>query len=145
MRYLPALLLILSAPLWAKDKTLPDSAYEDATLVSFRAVTTGTSCSHQADTTGDVDATTDDDGHTTGTVKSTTNGNTSCSDTGWIYYTLQVGEHVYVVHHAITFGYRASDLKGQLPGTHILVRTDAKGFYVKVGNKESKFVIVEAK
>jgi len=137
-------LALLSPAAFAKDKQ-PDSAFQDATLVSFRAVATGSSCKHTASTTGNVEASTDEGGNTTGTVKSTTDGNTNCRDTGWMYYTLQVGDHTYVVHNAITFGYRDSDLKGQLPGAHVLVRTDAKGFYVRVGNKESKFVVVEAK
>ena len=146
MKFIPiALTLALLSPVaFAKDKQ-PDSAFQDATLVSFRAVATGSSCSHAASTTGNVVASTDEGGNTTGTVKSTTDGNTNCRDTGWMYYTLQVGDHTYVVHNAITFGYRDSDLKGQLPGAHVLVRTDAKGFYVRVGNKESKFVVVEAK
>jgi len=31
-----------------------------------------------------------------------------------------------------------------LPGAHVQVRTDEKGFYVKVGKRESKYAIVGA-
>lgn len=136
-------LLLLSSVAWAKNKPAPTD-YQDAVLVSFRAVTTGSSCSHNLTTSGNVDATTDNDGNTNGTVKATTEGSTDCSNTGWIYYTISVGGHTYVVHHAVTFGYRNSNLRGQLPGAHLQVRTDAKWFYVRVNNKESKFVVVEA-
>jgi hypothetical protein len=136
-------LALLSPAALAKDKQ-PDSSFQDATLASFRVVTTGSSCSHAASTTGNVEASTDEDGQTSGTISSTTNGDTSCGNTGWIYYTLQVGDHTFVVHHAPP-AFKSSDLKGLLPGAHVLVRTDSKGFYIRVGNKESKFVVAEAK
>lgn len=137
------LLALFIPPAWAKDKH-PNADFQDATLVSFREVATGSSCSHYGSTTGNVQASTDDNGETSGSINSTTNGSTSCSDTGWIYYTLQVGEHNFVVHRAPPF-FKSSDLKGLLPGTHVLVRTDSKGLYIRVGDKESKFVVVEAK
>jgi hypothetical protein len=143
VKKLALIVLLLSPAVWAKEKPAP-ADYQDAVLVSFRTVATGSSCSHSSTTSGNVDATTDDDGNTTGTVKATTEGSTNCSDTGWVYYTIAVGSHTYVVHHAVTFGFRNSNLYRQLPGTHLQVRTDAKGFYVLVNNKESKFVVVEA-
>ena len=144
VKNLVLIILLLSPAAWAKEKPSP-ADYQDAVLVSFRSVATGSNCSHSSTTSGNVDATTDDEGNTTGTVRATTNGSTSCNDTGWVYYTITVGEHAYVVHHAVAFLYKSSDLKNQLPGAHVLVRTDSKGFYVRVNDKESKFVVVEAR
>lgn len=138
-----ALLVFCSTVAAAKDK--PPHVYEDGVLVSFRSVATGTSCSQVGNTSGNVDATTDDNGNTSGTVKSTSTGSMDCAPTGWVYYTLAVGDHTYVVHHAPQAWNRSSDLRGELPGTHVQVRFDKKGLYVRVGSKESKFVIVEAK
>jgi hypothetical protein len=143
MKRLTLILLLLSSAAWAKEKAAP-ADYQDAVLVSFRTVATGSSCSHSSTTSGNVDATTDDDGNTTGTIKATTEGSTDCSNTGWVYYTLSVGNHTYVVHHAVAFRFRSSNLHGQLPGAHLQVRMDGKAFYVRVNNKESKFVVVEA-
>lgn len=147
MKIFPVLTLslALTAPsMWAKDKH-PNADFQDATLVSFREVATGSSCSHVSSTTGKMEASTDESGQTSGSIDSTTSGDTSCRDTGWIYYTLQVGDHTFVVHHAVAPFFRSSDLKGLIPGTHVLVRTDSKGLYIRVGDKESKFVVVEGK
>jgi hypothetical protein len=130
-------------PLLAKDK--PQYIYQDGVLVSFRAVATSTSCSQETSTKGNIDANTDDDGYTSGTVESTSTGSINCTPRGWIYYTIAAGGHTYVVHHAVEAWNRASDLHRQLPGAHVQVRFDKKGLYIRVGTKESKFVIVEAK
>ena len=54
-------LALLSPAALTKDKQ-PDSSFQDATLVSIRAVTSGSSCSHTASTTGNVEASTDENG-----------------------------------------------------------------------------------
>jgi hypothetical protein len=86
-----ALAGVLAVPAFAKDKA-PDSAYQDAVLVKFVTVTTGSACSHSANTNGTVDATTDDDGNTSGTVKASTSGSTDCSNVTMRHYTLTVGQ-----------------------------------------------------
>lgn len=138
-------LLLLSCVTVAAAKSKPAHVYQDGVLVSFRSVTTGTSCSQEGSTNGNIDATTDADGSTSGTMKATSTGSVNCVPTGWVYYTIAVGDHTYVVHHAIEAWHRSSNLRGQLPGVHVQVRFDKKGLYVRVGGKESKFVIVEAK
>lgn len=130
----------------AKDKhSRPDSNYQDGTLVSFRNVATGSSCSHTAETTGDVDATTDDNGNTSGTVKSTTRGSTDCANSYKRLYTIRYAESTLVIAHAPEIWNRPSVLARQLPGAKIKVRYDGKHLFVKVGEKESKFDIVEGK
>ncbi len=158
------LLMVLAAAILcpiasAKDKALLDSAYQDAMLVKFVTVTTGTSCSHKSNTTGTVDATTDADGNTDGTVRATTSGSTNCSNDITRYYTISVGEQTFVIEPEMTKGQKGaalatmgwsavfakqSVLANQLPGVHILVRSDAAGLWVKVGKRESRFRMVDA-
>jgi len=59
-------------------------------------------------------------------------------------YTIQVGSNTYVLEPLPVFLYKSSVLMNQLPGTHLLVRTDGHSFYVKIGNRESHYGIVEA-
>lgn len=126
-------------------KSHPALDYQDGVLVSFRAVTTGTNCSHEAKTTGDVDADTDDNGHTSGTVSAKTNGSTDCSNTYERLYTVQSGEHTYVLEYEGAAFYRPSVLAKCLPGMQVKVASDGKHFYVRIGEKESRFQIIEAK
>jgi len=76
------------------------------------------------------------------------------------YYTLTCGEHTYTLRPEMTtnekrvalasLGYAAffmknSVLEKRLPGTRVLLRTDAKGAWVKLDKRESRFEIVEAR
>lgn len=152
---LPILLLCLSA--FAKDK--PHYTYQDALLVSFRDVVSGSSCVHSSETTGDVKANTDD-GYTSGTVNATTTGTSECSNNASRLYTINVAGQTYIIRHSMTGGQMAtamvtmgwgalfmkqSVLANQLPGTHVFVRSDEHGLYVKLGKRESRFKVVEAK
>lgn len=143
MRYLLALLLVCALPGFAKDK--PQRNYQDGILVSFRTVTTGTSCNHEAKTTGNVDAHTSEQGSTSGTVQADTKGSTDCSNTYERLYTVQSGGNTYVLEYEGAAFYRPSVLAKSLPGTQVKVASDGKHFYVRIGKKESKFQIVEAK
>lgn len=143
-------LLILSTSAFAKSKQ--DRDYHDALLVSFRTVTTGSVCSSSGHTNGTVD----DEGN----VSATTNSSGDCSNTQLRYYTVELGSNTYVLaptHSgkskagaALTFGWgalawKSSVLANEMPGSHVLLASDPSGFYVKVGNRESKFTLVEAK
>ena len=67
-------------------------------------VTTGSSCSHSSNTTGTVDATTDDDGSTNGTVRATTSGSTNCSNDTTRHYTISVSQQTFVIEPELTKG-----------------------------------------
>jgi len=135
----------------AKDKQHPDSDYQDAVLVKFVTVTTGTDCSHRSNTSGQVDD--------NGSVSADTNGSTSCSDITKRHYTLSVGQQTYIIEPEPTKGQKGaalatlgwsaafakqSVLAAQLPGTHVLVRSDAEGFWVKLGKRESRYRVISA-
>ena len=130
----------------ARDKGKGD--WQPGVLVSFRTVTTGSSCS------GNVDAKVDEAGQVNGSTEST------CSDRRLRFYTIQVEGQTFVVapdhtgkQKAVgmaTLGWSAAFAKGsvlrdQLPGAHIQVRSDPSGLFIRVGKKESKFTIVEAR
>jgi hypothetical protein len=121
----------------AQAKPHKDVQYQDAVLLSFRNVATGSSCT----STGSGKAKTDDNGDTEGN----TSGQTDCSNNIVRRYTVQLGNITYVLVRAYGFSFKSSVLANQLPGTHVLVRTDEHGFYVKIGDRESRYDIVEAK
>jgi hypothetical protein len=144
------LLFCCSVSAYAKDKAEPQ--YQDGVLISFRTISTGSSCSSYGNTNGSVDD--------NGKIVSATHSTGSCSNNVVRLYTIKVADQTYVVRHAATGGQKAtalatmgwgalfmkqSVLANQLPGTHVLVRSDPHGFYVKMGKKESKFEVVEAK
>ena len=125
--------------------------WQDAVLVNFRTVQSGSACS----SSGTVNGTVDESGNVTGR----THGNSSCVTITTRFYTLSAGEHTYVLRHELTAGKKAtviatlgygalfmknSVLANQLPGVHVLARTDPKGFWVKIGSRESKYQVVEA-
>jgi hypothetical protein len=130
-----ALCFLLCSQAWAK--THKDAKYQDAVLVSFRDVTSGSSCS----SSGTVQANTDDSGDTTGTASSRGN----CSNNTVRQYTVQVGSHTYVLVYGYNFLNLHNDLAKQLPGAHFLVRFDKRGIYVRAGKKEALYDIVAAK
>lgn len=126
MRYLLVVMLLCSLA-YAKDKR----HYQDAVLVSFKTVTTGQSCQGSASTQKSNDLKTE--------------ANASCQDTTGAFYTVAEGGHELVLRPRMRFLNRASVLSGLLPGTHLQISSDSKAVYVKVGDKESKFDLVEAK
>jgi len=127
--------------------------YREATLVNFKTVETGSTCSSSGSVSGQVD----DSGDVTGR----TSGNSSCSANMTRYYTLRSGEHTYTLRYDMTakkkaavvasLGYarffmKSSVLNKRLPGTKVLLRSDEKGAaWVKIGNRESRYEIVEAR
>jgi hypothetical protein len=128
-----ALLLILAMPTFAKDKH-PDSDYQDGTLVSFRTASTGSSCSNQGQATGSVDD--------SGNVNASSRGSSNCSDDLVRYYTIRSGDSTLVIAPVVVF---RSVLSNQMPGATFRMRFDGKHVFVKIGDKESKFSVVEAK
>ena len=120
---------------WAKPHK--DSEYRDAVLVSFRTVETGTSCSSN----GKIEAKTDDSGNT----KGSTSDNTNCSTSIVRQYTIKLGDNTYVIVYGYNFLNLHNVLATQLPGAHMLIRPDKDGFFVRIGNKEARYEIVEAK
>jgi hypothetical protein len=158
MKPLIALVLLGSALAFAKDK--PQYTYQDGVLVAFHTEHTGTRCSQSADTSGTVNANTDDSGNTSGTVRSTTSGTTSCKDTERPLYTVKSGDNVFVLtpdHGAgakagemLSLGWsttfaKNSVLANRLPGTALLLRGDGKHYYVKIGNRESMYATVDVR
>jgi hypothetical protein len=128
-----ALLVSLSTlTAFAKDKH-PDSDYQDGTLVSFRTVTTGSSCTQQADTKGNVDD--------NGNVKANTSGSANCSDDIERQYTIKSGDSTLVI--APILGFRHV-LSSSMPGATFRMRFDGKHVFVKIGDRESKYEIVGA-
>ena len=156
-RLIFCVLLISSVCSFAKDKSAV--AYQDAVLVDFRTVDSGSSCSTTGNTNGTVNSTSD----TTGTVNATTTASTQCVNHTESIYTLSLGGHVYQLVVAVNPARVAtamipilgpayliatrnnSVLYGVLPGTHVQVRTEEGGkFFVKVGKRESKYKLVGA-
>jgi hypothetical protein len=145
MRYLALMLLCCSV---AFCQTAP-SDYREATLVGFRTITAGSSCS----SSGTVAANAND----SGSVNGTTQAETYCSDNLVRLYTVQVDNNVFVLRRTIskkqtamvlgTMGYggffllHKDVLANQLPGAPILIRSQGSGFQIKVGKKESLYSI----
>ena len=130
----------------------PTPSYQDATLVSFRNVTTGAHCS----TSGTEEASATSSTTAAGTSSSQTN----CANSQSRLYTLKVGDGTYVVRAKLsmkgkalavgTMGWgvlfvKRGVLYGLLPGTALSVRTDPEGFHVKVAGRETLYEIVEAR
>jgi len=149
----------MALPALAKQK--PAYTYEDGVMIDFQMVNSGKHCSTSADTRGDIDARTDDEGNTRGTVEAHTSGSTVCSNTRRAVYRVSVGEHVYtlepyvgadrvaaamvpIVGLAYLAAKKQSVLYGVLPGTHVEVRTESGAFYVRVGKRESKYRLAGA-
>ena len=124
-----------------------DAAYRDAVLLSFRDVASGASCS------GSVRAHSGSSGDVTGQT------DTDCSQNYQRQYSIQMGKQIFVLVFtgsakaraaaAATLGFssmfsKSSALRDQLPGAHLLIRSDSSGVYVKVGKRESRYRIVEA-
>ena len=139
MRYATVVLLFLCVSAFAATK----NDYQDAVLVSSRMVSVGSSCS------GSTDGKVDDDGR----INADTTSN--CSNRFGALYTISLHDQTFTLRPAatkkelLTLGwsnfFKASVLHNQLPGSHILVRSASDGVHVKVGKRESKYEVVEAK
>jgi len=122
---------------FAKTKERPDSDYQDGVLVSFRTDAAGSNCSSSGSVKGSVD----DDGE----VEGTTDSSGSCHNISVRLYTIKVGDSTFVIKHAPENWNRRSVLDQQLPGFRFKVRTQKDKLYIKVGERESPFFLVEAK
>jgi hypothetical protein len=156
MKALLALPLVLVASTSILTAQTVSSDYRDAVLVSFRTVTNGSDCTSN----GTVKANTDDTGNTSGKTSSST----SCSDSTLTLYTLHVGDNTFVLQPTLsgketarnaaivigTIGYgalflrKACSLRNQLPGTHVLIRSQGNNVQVKVGKRVSLYTVVSA-
>lgn len=114
-----------------------EAQYQDAVLVSFKDVKNGSSCS----SSGSIKAKTDDSGDTEGSTSSQTN----CSNKIVRQYTIQLGSNTFVLVYGYNFLNLHNDLSKQLPGAHLRVRSDKSRFYIRIGDKEVRYDIVEAK
>ncbi len=130
-----ALSFLLCSQTWAKSHK--DADYQDAVLVSFRDVKTDSSCT----SSGTVKASTDSSGDTTGSTSSETN----CRNRIVREYTVRLGSNTFVIVYGYNFLNLHNDLSKLLPGAHLRVRSDKGGLYVRIGDKEARYDIVEAK
>jgi len=121
---------------FAKAKERPDSDYQDGVLVSFRTAAAGSSCSSSGTVKGAVDE--------SGNVEGTNNSTGSCNDISVRLYTIKVGKNTFVIKHAPENWNRKSVLEQQLPGFQFKVRTQNDKLYLRVGERESPFFVVEA-
>jgi len=120
----------------AKTKERPDSDYQDGVLVSYRTVAAGSNCSSSGSVKGSVD-----DG---GDIEGTNSSSGSCYDVGARLYTIKAGGNTFVIKHAPENWNRKSVLDQQLPGFKFKVRTQKDKLFIKVGERESPFFLVEA-
>lgn len=152
MRLLASLFLACSVAA-AQTAQIP---YQDAVLVSYKLVSTGTDCASN----GTVSGKADDNGKVTGAANSTS----SCSESEIRQYMIQVGPNTFALRPTIsgpqlaseaaltvaTLGYGALFIRNrdvlvnQLPGAHILIRSHGSGFQIKVGKKDSLYSVAGA-
>lgn len=126
---------LLCSQAWAKPHK--DADYQDAVLVSFRDVKADSSCT----SSGTVKANTDSSGDTTGSTSSETN----CRNRIVRQYTVRLGSNTIVIVYGYNFLNLHNDLSKLLPGAHLRVRSEKSGLYVRIGDKEARYDIVEAK
>lgn len=127
--------------------------------MDFHMENHGTTCGTSGNTQGHINAQTDDDGNTNGTVTATNNSSTTCTPLTRAYYTVKIADHTYVLMPApslertgvalFTLGvgtlfFRDSALYGVLPGTPIKVSADGGTFHVKVEKRESAYKLESA-
>ena len=143
-------LLVLGASHAYSKTAPPNSDYQAAVLAGFKSVADGSQCS----SSGSVSAVDD----------RTVSTSSSCSSSWSRRYTIIVGQQIFILEPTLTgkqtaknaaltigtLGYgalfiRQKDvLSNQLPGANILIRSIAKGFEIKVGKKESAYLLVGA-
>ena len=138
-RYLSLCILLCAVVsiAFAKTKERPDSDYQDGVLVSFRTVAAGSNCSSSGSMKGSVDE--------SGNVEGKADHSGSCQDVNVRLYTIKVGDNTFVIKHAPENWNRKSVLEQQLPGFKFKVRAQKDKLYIKVGERESPFFLVEAK
>ena len=144
-------LFLMASLLPAKDK-VTDRSYQSAVLVNFRAQESGMYCSGSGTVRGEENE--------SGEITGSTSGSSRCDPRATWYYTVTTGEHVYVIRPAVTgkqvglaaatLGYpnffrKGSVLQNQMPGSKVLLRSNEHALWVKVGKRESRFEIVEAR
>jgi hypothetical protein len=144
-RFVLGLTLLCSAIAMAKDS--PVSDYQEGVLVSSRVVTIGSSCSGNAET--DMQSTSDT------TASARTSSTANCSDIRKMIYRINSGESVFELEPMHSKGAVAtaflpmgaaflknSSLANRLPGTHVLLRADGSGVFVKVDKREARYQMV---
>jgi hypothetical protein len=139
LRHLPLCILfcVVVTIAFAKTKEHPDSDYQDGVLVSFRTAAAGSNCSSSGSVKGSV--------NDSGDVEGGTDSSGSCHDLSVRLYTIRVGDSTFVIKHAPENWNRQSVLEGQLPGFRFKIRTQKDKLYIKVGERESPFSLLEAK
>jgi hypothetical protein len=157
MKKLCLLALLVAVPAFAAKHS--DSEYQLGRMVSFHTEQSGRHCTSSEQTNGNVNAYTDDSGNTSGTVRASSYGSSSCTPITKAYYTVKVGDNTFVLTPAVsaakvgvalvTLGIGTAFMKnsvlyGTLPGTPILVRSENGTFYVKVGKRESDYKLAAA-
>ncbi len=150
-----AILLIAFLPMLADGASAGD--WQAATLVSFKTVAIGSSCS----STGNVQAA----AYNPDNIDATTDADSVCRDTVATIYTLRVGQNTLEVEPTIsgnktaaesalvigTIGYGALflrhkiSLNNKLPGTHASIRQHGSNVEISVGKRHSLYRIVTAK
>lgn len=95
----------------------------------------------KCDSNGTVKANTNDQGDTSGTVSS----RTDCANRTVRQYTVQLGNTTLVIVYGYNFLNLHNELAKQLPGAHLAVCAEKSILYVRFGEKEVKYSIVEAR
>lgn len=106
-------------------------------LVGFKDVAGGSKC----DSNSTIKASTDDHGGTSGTVSS----QTDCANRTVRQYTVQLGNNTLVIVYGYNFLNLHNELVKQLPGAHLTVCAEKNILYVRFGEREVKYNIVEAR
>jgi hypothetical protein len=149
-------LLLTSVALAAKK---PEPEYQEAVLKSFKTIQAGQHCSTSSNSSGTVSGRTDEYGNTRGAVDTTGNASTNCTPRMATYYTVTIGDQILVLTPKdsvkATAGAMASlgwskvfakesCLYGQLPGSHIQIRSDDGNYHIKIGKRESLYKLISA-
>lgn len=160
--YKPIAVLLLFCPVLMASKKAKSANYQDGVLLDFHMEKTGRGCSSYANTNGNLSANSNTYGNqtaTTGNVTANTFGSQTCIDHSRALYSVAVSDHTYVLTPYVSPGKvlgavgtlgistlfsKNSDLYGQLPGSHVRVRSEDGSFYVKVGKRESRYSLVGA-
>jgi hypothetical protein len=126
--------LFLALLLGGADHAAP--IYQDGVLRAFHSVTIGSRCPGS----DDVTATTVGDN-----TRGSTDTSVRCRDVQRAIYTVQVGDSTYdLAPQPGFFSVKSSSLANHLPGTALKIRANGSAFFVKVGDRESKYVLYAA-
>jgi|GEM_PF-4868587 len=137
-------LLLFSLPALYAAKPAP-ADYQDAVLISFTTVATGTNCTTDTDTSARSTSGSTAVAHSDGTV--------NCADRKVRRYVIKLGEHQYIVESTAS-AWRSAPLvvvvpkkdalAAAIPGTHVLLRSASGGFRIRFDKEETSYRIVEA-